>query len=323
MPGYQETDWWQYENAAIDELGEKIYNGDFASKEERDSLYQECTELIIQESVRIWLVTKLSIYPASSEVKGVVKSVAGLRSLYSFREIYMPGKDTITVGNLYIHTDGSAWNPIEGHYDTYSSDIWRTVYDPALRRHPFSGLPQPFRWSYTVQTEGPSGTMSIPSDAFMWNAASDRWDTVGDDATAKSKVTFDLSKYIGTKWHHNQTISWADVLYDIQQSWEIAYDGNKSAIESRVSSMMRDELSLFKGFRIVGNNLEVYIDYWHFSDDYIAESASIGGYYTWEVRAAMESEGEPGRQPHCRRRGAGLWAVDDCRGRCPVEGNLQ
>ena len=289
MPGYQEAGWWQYENAAIDELGKKIYYGDFTSKEERDNLYMECTELIIQESVRIWVATSQDICPARSEVKGITEDVAaGLRSLLNVREVYVPGKETLTIGNLYIHTEVSTWNPIGGHVDTYSSDIRSAVYDPCLWRHPFSGLPQPFRWSYTVETEGPLETMAVPSDTFMWNSTSDRWETVGANVTAKSKVTFDISKYIGTKWHHNQTITWADVLYNIHQIWEIAYDADKSAIESVISSTQSERLIPFKGFRIVCNNLEVYVDYWHFSDDYIAEFAVIGGHYPWEVLAAMD-----------------------------------
>ncbi len=290
MPGYQEAGWWQYENATIDELGKKIYYGDFTSKEERDELYKECTELIIQESVRIWIATKLDAFPARSEVKGITEDAAlGLRSLYNLREVFVPGQKTITIGNLYIHTEESAWNPVGGHVDSYSSDIWKAVHDPCMWNHPFSGLPQPFRWSYTVETEGPSVTMTVPPDAFVWNAASNRWETVGPDVTAKSKVTFDLSRYIGTKWHHNQTITWADVLYTLSQTWEIAYDMDKSAIESGISATQSESLKPFKGFRIVGNDLEVYVDYWHFSDDYIADFACLGGHYPWEVLAAMDN----------------------------------
>lgn len=289
MPGYQEAGWWQYENATIDELGIKIYNGDFTSKEERDNLYRDCTELIMQESVRIWVATGLVVYPVRSEVKGITEDVvSGLSSLFTVREVYVPGKETVRIGNLYVHTEVSVWNPVGGHADSYSRDIWETVYDPFIWNHPFSGLPQPFRWSYTVETAGPRGTMAVPSDAVLWNAASNRWEAVGPDVTAKSKVTFDLSQYIGTKWHHNQTITWADVLYNIYQTWEIAYDEDKSAIESGISATQKESLESFKGFRIVGNDLEVYVDYWHFSDDYIADFAVIGGHYPWEVLAAMD-----------------------------------
>lgn len=63
----------------------------------------------------------------------------------------------------------------------------------------------------------------------------------------------------------------------------------RSAIESGISATQSESLKPFKGFRIVGNDLEVYVDYWHFSDDYIADFACLGGHYPWEVLAAMDN----------------------------------
>jgi len=290
MPGWQEAGYWQYENATIDELGKRIYTGDFSSKEERDRLYRSATEMIIQESVRIWIATRLEIHPAKKEVYGLTEDLGtGLRSPLNPREVYVLGKTTVTIGHLWVHTERSAWNPVGGHDDVYSVDIWRAVHDPFTWRHPFSGLPIPFRWSYEVETAGPAGVLPVPEDAVMWDAVNDEWKPVGSGVTAKSKVTFDLSKYIGSKWHNGQPITWADVLYAISQAYEIAYDPKKSAIESSIAATLSEQLKPFKGYRIVGNCLEVYLDYWHFCEDYIAEYAvPPGGHYPWELLAAMD-----------------------------------
>lgn len=290
MPGWQEAGYWQYENSTIDELGKKIYMGIFNSKNERDELYRKATEMIIQESVRIWVATRLEVHPAKKEVSGLTEDVGtGLRSPLNPREVYIPGKTTVKIGHLWIHTESSAWNPIGGHDDVYSVDMWRAIHDPFMWRHPFSGAPIPFRWNYKVTTAGPTGSLPVPEDAIIWDAVSDTWKTVGKGVTAKSKVVFDLSKYVGSKWHNGQPITWADVLYAIYQAFEIAYDPVKSSIESSIAATLSETLKLFKGFRIVDEKyLEVYVDYWHFSDDYIAEYAVIpGGHYPWELLAAM------------------------------------
>ncbi|MEM1607091.1 MAG: ABC transporter substrate-binding protein [Candidatus Bathyarchaeia archaeon] len=290
MPGWQEAGYWQYENSTIDNIGKRIFMGNFTSKEERDNLYRTATEMIIQESIRIWAATRLEIHPARKEVAGLTEDLGtGLRAPFNPREVYIAGKDTVKVGHLWVHTEASAWNPIGGHDDVYSIDMWRAVYDPPLWRHPFSGMPIPFRWDYEVRTAGPVGALPVPEDAVMWNAVSDVWEPVGSGVTAKSKVTFDLSKYIGSKWHNGQPITWADILFAIYQAFEIAYDPEKSAVESSISAILSEQLKPFKGFRIVGNSLEVYLDYWHFSDDYIADYAVIpGGHYPWEILAAMD-----------------------------------
>ncbi|MEM2793715.1 MAG: ABC transporter substrate-binding protein, partial [Candidatus Methanomethylicia archaeon] len=253
----------------------------------------------IQEAVRIWVATRLDINPARKDVKGLTLDLGtGLRSPLNPREVYIPGKTTVTVGHLWVWTERSVWNPIGGHDDVYSVDIWRAVYDPAVWRNPFSGLPIPFRASYTVETKGPDGVLTVPEDAFIWDAKSKSWTAVGKGITAKSKVVFDLSKYLGSKWHHGQSITWADILFAIYQIWDMTYDPNKSALESTVAATFGEVLPTFKGFRIIGNSIEVYIDYWHFDINYIADyaltsfstSASTGAITAmpWEVLAAMD-----------------------------------
>ncbi|MEM0453654.1 MAG: ABC transporter substrate-binding protein [Sulfolobales archaeon] len=280
MPGYQEPDYWNYENSTIDDLGKKIYRGEFTTKEERDDLYRRMTELGILESVRIFVITTLDSYPARNEVAGLTLDLGtGLRSPFNFREAYVPGKNTLKVGHLWVWTEGTAWNPVGGFDDVYSVDIWRSVYDPWIWRNPFNGLPIPFRVAYTVETAGPKGSIKVPSDAFIWDAGSRSWKSVGDDVTALSKVTFDLSKLIGSKWHHGITITWADILFPIYQAYDMTYNETKAAVEGSIAASNKEVLPMYKGFRIVGDKyLEVYIDYWHFDENYIAEMAVPPGY---------------------------------------------
>ncbi len=298
MPGWQEAGFWQYENATLDELGQRIFTGDFQNKEERDQLYRQMSEMVIQESCRIWVATKLEIMPYNNYVSGITQDLGvGLRCLWNAREAYVPGRDPaeLRIGHLWVHSDGSAWNPVGGHNDVYSVDQWHLVADAFTKRHPFSGLPIPVRCDYTVTTAGPDGTLTVPADASMYNVDENRWDTVGSGVTATSKVVFDKSKYVGTNWHNGVPITWADILFPITNAYELAYDPDRSTIEGATASLIQTQLEPFKGYKIVGNTFEVYVDYWHFDENYIADYCDVlaqdppmTAHYPWEILAAMD-----------------------------------
>lgn len=291
MPGWQEVGFWQYENAQLDEIGKRIFQGDFQSPEERNQLYREMTRISIDESVRIWLATIVNSLPASDKVVGITQDIsAGPKSIWTLREAYIPGKDTLTVGNLWIWTERSTWNPIGGFGDVYSNDIWQNIHDPPLWRDPFTGIPLPFRATYDVTTAGPADKLDVPADALLWDAERDAFVPVRSGVKATSKVIFDYSLYFQSNWHNGQPITMADVIYSIQQTFELALDEDKSRIEFALAITSRPFLETVRGFRVLDENrLEVYVDYWHFVDDYIAEYASISGLsMPWEILAAMD-----------------------------------
>lgn len=292
MPGWQEVGFYQYENSDLDELTKKIFMGDFEDLQERNSIYRRATEIALDESIRIWVVTIVNSYPVDDSLEGITIDLAsGPRSIWTLREAYLPGKSELTVGNLWVWTERTIWNPVGGFGDVYSADIWQNVHDPPLWTHPFTGIPVPFRATFDVETAGPSGKLSIPSDAFIWDASAGKWSSIGAGSQATSKVTFDYSKYIGSKWHHDQEITMADILYSIYQTFDLTYDEDKSKIEFATATVSKPYLDTFKGFRIVDDTtLEVYVDYWHFISDYIAQYAQPAGIsMPWEVLAAMDN----------------------------------
>ena len=291
MPGWQETGFWQYENVQLDDIGKRIFQGNFQSPEERDQLYREMTHISIDESIRIWLATIVNSLPASDEIVGITQDIsAGPKSIWTLREAYIPGSDTLTVGNLWVWTERSTWNPIGGFGDVYSNDIWQNLHDPPLWRDPFTGIPLPFRATYDVTTAGPANKLDVPADALLWSAERDAFVPVRSGVKATSKVVFDYSLYFQSNWHNGQPITMADVIYSIQQTFDLALDEDKSRIEFALAITSRPFLQTVRGFRVLDENrLEVYVDYWHFVDDYIAEYASISGLsMPWEIMAAMD-----------------------------------
>ena len=191
---------------------------------------------------------------------------------------------------MWVWTNRTTWNPVGGFGDVYSNDIWNNVRDTPLATHPFTGVPIPFRADYEVETAGPGASLDVPADAFQWDAGADSWSSVPADTRATSKVTFDYSKYFQSNWHHGKPITMADVIYSIAQTFDLVYDEEKANIEVSISTTSKPFTDTFRGFRITEDNqLEVYVDYWHFVDDYIAQYANISGVtMPWEVLAAMD-----------------------------------
>ena len=291
MPGWQEVGYWQYEQEELDILGKQLFRGEFESKDERDSIYRRITELSLEESVRIWLVTAVNSFPARADVRGISRDpVAGLRSMRTLREAYIPGKNELKVGHLWVWTERTTWNPIGGIGDVYSADIWQYLHDSPLANHPFTGIPEPVRADYQVTTAGAGKTLSVPADAVLWNAEEDSWQSVGAGVKAKSKVVFDYGGYFGSNWHHGEGINMADVIYSIAQGYELAYDKDKSRIEVAIGITSRPFLETFKGYRILDDDhLEVFVDYWHFEENLIAGYASPASLsMPWEIYAAMD-----------------------------------
>ncbi len=291
MPGWREQGFWQYENALADEIGQKLYKGQFASQAERDDLYRQLTQIGLDESVRIWLATVQTTFPASDQLADLTRDVSsGPRTPYALRSATMPGRTDINVGNLWVWTERTTWNPVGGFGDAYSNDIWRNMVDPAVSNDPFTGFLEPFRATYAVETAGPEGTLQVPSDAVTWDAVADAWIPVATGSTAVSAVTYDLSKYLGSTWHTGQPITLADAFYGIAQGFDLAYDPDKSRVEVSLAVTSRPYLETIKGYRINDDDtVSVYVDYWHFDENEIAGYASPTSFaMPWELLAAMD-----------------------------------
>ena len=291
MPGWREAGFWQYENEELDEIGQRIFTGEFTTLEERNQLYQRATRIAVEESVRLWVATVQNSFAANSGLTGVTQDlVAGPKAPWTLREAEVPGQSELTVGHLWVWTERTTWNPVGGFGDVYSTDIWRNLSDPPIWNHPFSGVPQPVRASFEVESAGPTGKLNVPADAVVLDPGSDAWTPVPGGTQATSKVTFDYSQYFSAQWHHGIEITMADVLYSIYQSFDMTYDTEKSKIERALAVTARPFLDTFRAIRVLDENrLEVYVDFWHFEENYIASYASPSSVsMPWEVLAAMD-----------------------------------
>lgn len=283
MPGFQNEGFWNYQNQTLDDITIKIFNGDYTSKEERDQLLREAVELGVEESVRIFLASTLDPYVVNNSMEGIVTDFgAGITSRFTL--INARSDDELKIGMKQIYQ--GSWNPIAGLRDWYSTRVWLAVADPGVFRHPHTGDALPVRVTWQVETAGPNNKLEVPSDAFIWNATSNEWTNV--NTTATSKVTFDL-KY--SNWHHGAMMNKNDILYAIYflYEWGTKESEDDQTYDPEYAATAQQFVNTLKGFRFIDDDtIEVYVDYWHFDENYIADYAAIWSTTPWEIYAAME-----------------------------------
>lgn len=290
VPGWGEAAFWNYKNDYLDNITQRLAFGTYKDEEEYKELYREAAKIIAEEALRIFIACPLTIYPALRDVKGITLDLgAGLRGIWNPREWYIEGKDELRIGHLWVWTASTIWNIYGGFDDVYSVDIQRATTDPLVWRDPRDGSAIPFRTEFTVETAGPEGKLDVPPDAVVWDAVNNKWVPVGDGIKATSKVEFDMSKFIGAKWHHGVEITWADIIATWAYAWDLAYDPEWSALESAYARANRPWFDTIKGlvFDTENNKLIVYVDYWHFDPAEIASYASFTPVNPVELHAAM------------------------------------
>ena len=182
----------------------------------------------------------------------------------------------------------AAWNPIAGLGDTYSNQIWLSITDPVLTGHPFSGEMMPIRSSWNVETNGINSSVPVPNDAIKWNPDSKKWDKVGSEISAKSKITYDL-KF--NQWHHGSEMNMNDIIYSVYflSEWGSEKTENDRTYDVDFSPQASQILNTLKGIRVIDENtIEVYTDFWHFDSGEIASWGSVWSSMPWEIMASME-----------------------------------
>lgn len=195
MPGFNDPSYWNYKNDKLDELTQKIYTGDFETSEKRSQLIQEAIVEGVNESVRVFLASKIDQYVVNEKVSGIVNDFgAGVPSRFTPINAKSNSNEFV-IGVKQIYQ--GAWNPVMGLTDSYSRHIWGIVSDPGIFKHPFTGETFPVRANWQVETAGPDDKLNVPQEAKMWNPLIQKWENVISDTFAISKVTFDFEFGIG------------------------------------------------------------------------------------------------------------------------------
>ena len=286
MPGNNNPSYWNYKNDFLDEVTQKIYSGEFDTAEERTMLIKKATKAGVDESVRIFLASKVDQYVTNDNIHGAINALgAGVPS--RFTPINLQSLDSsATIGVKQIYQ--GSWNPVAGLTDTYSTQIWYTLFDPSLSGHPFNGKIFPIRTDWQIETKGPESVVNVPDDAIIWDLKSKSWKKVGPGIFAVSKATFDLK--FG-EWHHGQKMDMNDIIYSTYflLEWGSEKDENDKTFDSDYSPQAAQTAKTLIGIKPIDEDtIEVYTNYWHFDEGEIASWTSPWSSMPWEIMAAME-----------------------------------
>ena len=302
MPGSLNPSYWNYQNSSLDEISQKIAFFNFTSEEERNQLVGDAVKMGIQESVRIFVAQKTDPFVASANVQGLVNDFgAGITSKYSLLDARSAGNGNISldIGVKQIHQ--GSWNTITGVQDLYSASIHSLIADAATFRHPYTGEVVSFRSPWTeINTEGPIGKIDVPSDVIKWNQTLQQWVQAGEGSTAISKVTFTP---LYSNWHHGIPMDVSDMMYAdyFTYEWGTNTGPGDRTVDPEFTPAASEALKLSKGSRyITPNNIESYIDIWHYDEKEIAGSGAFFATEPWEILAASERIVMDGRLAYSR-----------------------
>ncbi|MEK0347203.1 MAG: ABC transporter substrate-binding protein [Nitrosopumilus sp.] len=286
MPGFNNPSYWNYKNDRLDTLTQKIYTGGFESSEKRSQLIQEAVVEGVNESVRIFVASKIDQYVVNEKVKGIVNDFgAGVPSRFTPINAQSSSNEFV-IGVKQIYQ--GAWNPVMGLTDSYSRHIWGIISDPATFKHPFTGETFPIRAEWQVETAGPNEKLTVPQEAIIWNPYFQKWDYVTPDTLATSKVTFD---YKFSNWHNGQPMDINDILHSLYFTieWGTQIDENDRTFDTEFTPRTSQIIQTIIGVNPIGEDtIEVYVDYWHFDEGEIADWAVLWSSMPWEISAAME-----------------------------------
>ncbi len=286
MPGFNDPSYWNYENKKLDELTQKIYKGGFETAEKRSQLIQEAVTEGVNESVRIFLASKVDQYVVNENVSGVINDLgAGVPS--RFTPINVKTNDNeLVIGVKQIYQ--GAWNPIMGLTDTYSRHIWGIISDPITFKHPFTGETFPVRAQWEVETSSINEKIKVPIEAKMWNPTLQEWSYVSPNTIATSKVTFDFEF---SNWHNGQSMDMNDILHSLYFTieWGTQSDEKDKTFDTEFTPRAAQSIQTIIGInQIDDDTIEVYVDYEHFDKNEIAEWAALWSPIPWEITTAME-----------------------------------
>ncbi len=290
MPGWATPGYWNYENKTIDEITQKLVQGNFTSKEERDELLRKALKIGLEESVRIFLTQLFDAYVYNKErVRGVINEYGGglanRFTAWNIEALRSPEKPII-IGVKYL-TRGS-FNPIGGLTDLYSVLIWNTLAAPSMVRDPHNGDLIPYHTPYKIIQTSTTPVVDVPEDAIIWDAKTHQWKQVGPGLKAKSAVEYDI---IYSRWHDGSPMNIYDILYNFYFIWEWSDEASPddARYSAKYSSTLQPYIPLIKGIKIISDTkLQIYIDYWFFDESEVAAFLTPWTATPWQLMYAME-----------------------------------
>lgn len=292
--------WQAYKpSPEFNRVADRLARSDYTTLAERNRLVARALELAMQDSVRIWLVDRTSVWPRRAEVKVVADLAGGISgSLLWPYTIRYEGRTGGTVRIGVPNMLPEPWNPIGGSNFIFDTTLYRATQDYATIPDPYTGLDVPQRVERAevfVKRGLPVAKtldwvslqfvpeIRVPDDAFIsWDPKAQRFITVkekspqGLTARTKTVVHFDRDLFEKVQWHDGSRLSMGDIMVGWILSFDRAMSASSIFDESVVPSFESFEQT-FRGFRIVSENplvAELYSDAFTLDAEAIAAGAA-------------------------------------------------
>lgn len=271
----------------FDQLSEDLANRNFTSLEERRDMFARAMQLSMEDSVRIWVVDRLSFSPFRANVE-IAADLAGAISGSRLWAL-TARKDGVAGGTLNLGLPSvlpEPWNPLNGSNWIFDQMLIRGTADLALIPDPYTGLQWPQRLEraeVVVQADLPVGAtldwvdlsfaeeIVVPGDAWVdWDAETQTFITAdekfpeGLTALRKSVSYYPADLFDTVKWHDGSNLSVGDFVMGMILTFDRAKEESAAFDESLVSSL-NSFLAAFRGFRITSTDplvIEFYSQSW-------------------------------------------------------------
>jgi len=243
-------------------------------------------ELALEDSIRIWLVDTISVWPHRKEVTLAADLAGGVSGsgLWPYTLGFTDGgqeNNRVTFATPSILTE--PWNPLAGTNWIYDLMIMRATTEGATLPDPFTGLSWPQRLKHaevTVEDGTPVTrthdwlelnfvpSIEVPADAWIdWDAAEERFVTVGEQhpegLTARTKTVVRYpDDLFSTEWHDGSKLSLGDMVVSFIMLFDRVKPESPLFDEAEVPSM-ETFFGHYRGLKIVQEDplvVEVYSD---------------------------------------------------------------
>ncbi len=302
----------------FDDIADRLQRRDYEDWEERQSLMTRALELAMADSVRIWVVDQLNVFPHSREVELAADLAGGISGsrlwpyTIRFRD-RIGGSVVFAVPSLLTEP----WNPVAGSNWIFDTMMIRALADVELVPDPFTGLYWPQRIEraeVTVQEGVPVirshdwltletvPEVDVPPDAWIdWDVEAGRFVTVGErhpegiTARTRTRVHYEAG-YLDRHWHDGSPLSLADMVLPWILTFERG-DEDSPLFDASHAPTFEVFQRHFRGWRIVSRDplvIEIYSDQIYPDAETIvaARTPSVSPWHTLALGVRAEAAGD-------------------------------
>ena len=280
--------------AELDDASAKIFNGSFASIDERNELFRTALPLSNEYATRNWITSRTTVVPFRNEVAVTTDLAGGVSGAALWSKTIRFADEvggSMNVGLPSVFTE--PWNPFGGSNWVFDQMIIRGVGDLGIYSDPNTGLGilgRIERAELTVREGYPMAVSSdwvtlafepevvVPDDAWAgWDAENQVFLTAAEvytetqTALVKSTVYYPADLYTTVTWHDGSPISAADFVMTMITQFDLGDPASANFDEALVPT--REQfLASFRGVRIASVD-PLVIETWSEAGSLDAENA--------------------------------------------------